>query len=159
MRPGWAWTIIGGLLKIPMKIRSSFLWAGLVALAVVGWMVSDDLLNQGAEADKEKSPGVVGVDDEVDKSSVQLESVERTFIVSARQVKNETIPRLIRANGIIEPEYEVTVSSKIDGNIVDIPALEGANVKADDVLVVLDKDTLLRRLLLLALKSRRLKRL
>ncbi len=125
-----------------MKIRSSFLWAGLVALAVVGWMVSDDLLNRGAEADKEKSPGAVGVDDGGAKSSVQLGSVKRSFIVSARQVKNETIPRLIRANGIIEPEYEVTVSSKIDGNIVDIPAREGANVKAGDVLVVLDKDTL-----------------
>ncbi len=125
-----------------MKIRSSFLWAGLVALAVVGWMVSDDLLNQGAEADKEKSPGAVGVDDGGAKSSVQLGSVKRSFIVSARQVKNETIPRLIRANGIIKPEYEVTVSSKIDGNIVDIPAREGANVKVDDVLVVLDKDTL-----------------
>ena len=43
-----------------MKLRSSYLWAGVVALAVVGWMVSDDLLNQGAEADKEKSPGVSG---------------------------------------------------------------------------------------------------
>ena len=54
----------------------------------------------------------MGVDDEVDKSSVQLESVERTFIVSARQVKNETIPRLIRKR-YNRTEYEVTVSSKL----------------------------------------------
>ena len=32
-----------------MKIRSSYLWAGLVALGVVGWMVSDDLLRPQAD--------------------------------------------------------------------------------------------------------------
>ena len=132
-----------------MKIRSSYLWAGLVALAVVGWMVSDDLLSQRDDADKEMSSAAVGTGDALAdegddsaKSSAQPVSAERSFIVSARQVKNETIPRLIRANGIVEPEYEVTVSSKIDGNIVDVPAREGANVEAGDVLVVLDKDTL-----------------
>ncbi len=134
--------IIRSSLKIPMKIRSSYFWAGLVALAVVGWMVSDNLFNQGAEADKEMSQSEIVFGEENAKSSVLRESVERSFIVSARQVKNETIPRLIRANGIIEPEFEVTVSSKIDGTIVDVPAREGANVKVGDVLVVLDKDTL-----------------
>ena len=136
-------------MRIPMKIRSSYLWAGLVALAVVGWMVSDDLLSQKDDAGKEMSPAALGTGDgladegdDSTKSNAQPASAERSFIVSAREVKNETIPRLIRANGIIEPEYEVTVSSKIDGSIVDIPAREGANVKAGDVLVVLDKDTL-----------------
>ena len=108
-------------MRIPMKIRSSYLWAGLVALAVVGWMVSDDLLSQSDDADKEMSSAAVGTGDaladEVDdsaKSNAQPASAERNFIVSAREVKNETIPRLIRANGIVEPGYEVTVSSKIE---------------------------------------------
>ena len=105
-------------------------------------MVSDDLFNQDAEADKEMSQSAIVLDEENAKSIVPREIVERSFIVSARQVKNETIPRLIRANGIIEPEFEVTVSSKIDGTIVEVPASEGANVMAGDVLVVLDKDTL-----------------
>ncbi len=134
--------IIRSSLKIPMKIRSSYLWAGFVAVAVVGWMVSDDIFNQDAEADKEMSQSAIVLGEENAKSIVPREIVERSFIVSARQVKNETIPRLIRANGIIEPEFEVTVSSKIDGTIVEIPASEGANVMAGDVLVVLDKDTL-----------------
>lgn len=133
-----------------MKIRSSYLWAGLVALGVVGWMVSDDLLRpQADDAGFEiSSSDVTAIDapkNDGDSSAgavPQPASVERSFIVSAVRVKNETIPRLIRANGIIEPEYEVTVSSKIDGNIVAVPGREGASVKAGDVLVVLDKDTL-----------------
>ena len=94
-----------------MKIRSSYLWAGLVALAVVGWMVSDDLLSQSDDADKEMSSAAVGTGDALAdegddsaKSNAQPASAERNFIVSAREVKNETIPRLIRANGIVEPE-------------------------------------------------------
>jgi len=133
-----------------MKIRSSYLWAGLVALGVVGWMVSDDLLRpQADDAGVEISSSDVNAIDAPkgngDRSAAivqQPASMERSFIVSALRVKNETIPRLIRANGIIEPEYEVTVSSKIDGNIVAVPGREGASVKAGDVLVVLDKDTL-----------------
>ena len=50
-------------MRIPMKIRSSYLWAGLVALAVVGWMVSDDLLSQRDDADKEMSSAAVGTGD------------------------------------------------------------------------------------------------
>ena len=80
-----------------MKIRSSYLWAGLVALAVVGWMVSDDLLSQSDDADKEMSSAAVGKGDALAdegydgaKSSVQPASAERSFIVSARQVKNGT---------------------------------------------------------------------
>jgi multidrug efflux system membrane fusion protein len=133
-----------------MKIRSSYLWAGLVALGVVGWMVSDDLLrpqadDAGVEISSSDVNAIDAPKDNGDSSAgivPQPASVERSFIVSALRVKNETIPRLIRANGIIEPEYEVTVSSKIDGNIVAVPGREGASVKAGDVLVVLDKDTL-----------------
>ncbi|MEK9610099.1 MAG: efflux RND transporter periplasmic adaptor subunit [Alphaproteobacteria bacterium] len=133
-----------------MKIRSSYLWAGLVALGVVGWMVSDDLLrpqadDAGVEISSSDVNAIDAPKDDGDSSAgtvPQPASVERSFIVSALRVKNETIPRLIRANGIIEPEYEVTVSSKIDGNIVAVPGREGASVKAGDVLVVLDKDTL-----------------
>jgi multidrug efflux system membrane fusion protein len=133
-----------------MKIRSSYLWAGLVALGVVGWMVSDDFLRpQADDAGVEiSSSDVTAIDapmNDGDSSAgavPQPASVDRSFIVSAVRVKNETIPRLIRANGIIEPEYEVTVSSKIDGNIVAVPGREGASVKAGDVLVVLDKGTL-----------------
>ncbi len=135
---------------ILMKIRSSYLWAGLVALVVVGWMVSDNLPNpapdeltpQVSATDVTKKTVPHDLDDIGSNGSAQTAAPERSLIVSATQVRNETIPRVIRANGIIEPEYEVTVSAKIDGSIVKVPAREGTSVKVGDVLVVMDKNTL-----------------
>jgi multidrug efflux system membrane fusion protein len=68
--------------------------------------------------------------------------VTSSFTVSAVSVQNETINRTIRANGVSEAAFDVTVSSKIDGNIIRIPATEGNEIKQGDVLVVLDKGTL-----------------
>ncbi len=45
-----------------------------------------------------------------------------------------------------EPEFEITVASKIDGTVVKVPAKEGAKIEAGDVLVVLDTDTLPARI-------------
>ncbi|MBT6566260.1 MAG: HlyD family efflux transporter periplasmic adaptor subunit, partial [Candidatus Puniceispirillum sp.] len=65
-----------------------------------------------------------------------------SFKVSAITVQNETINRTIRANGVSEAAFDVTVSSKVDGNIIHIPAIEGSEIKIGDVLIVLDKGTL-----------------
>lgn len=64
------------------------------------------------------------------------------FMVSAVTVHNEMINRTIRANGVSEAAFDVTVSSKVDGNIIKIPATEGSEIKLDDVLIILDKGTL-----------------
>ncbi len=136
-----------------MKIRSSYIWAGLVALLVIGWMVSDDLLRLQADNPtmEMSATDVVKKDapqEPQDRNntgftdSVQKTASERSIIVAATEVKNKKIPKIIRANGIIEPEYEVTVSAKIDGSIIDVPAREGTAVRVGDVLVVLDENTL-----------------
>ena len=133
-----------------MKIKSSYVWAGLVALFVVGWMVSDDLLERlagestlGISAVDSAEKGAQQIYNDTDANGVvQTIASERSLIVSATRVTNETIQQVIRANGIIEPEYEVTVSAEIGGKIVKIPAREGTFVKAGDVLVVMDKNTL-----------------
>jgi len=137
-----------------MKIRSSYLWAVLVALGVIGWMVSDNLL--APEGEEASAPSVQSAEASLAAESrtedptqasaaadAQPQSeTKREFIVSATKVRNEKIRRIIRANGVSEPEFEVTVAAKIDGTVISVPAKEGAQVKAGDVLVVLDKDTL-----------------
>lgn len=121
-----------------MKIKSSYLWAGLIALLVGLWMASGSFMKD--------TPAAINDSDqaEADSGADMAKQADATssFTVSAISVRNETINRTIRANGVSEAAFDVTVSSKIDGNIIRIPATEGNEIKQGDVLVVLDKGTL-----------------
>lgn len=121
-----------------MKIKSSYLLAGLIALLVGLWMASGSFMKDTPAAinDSDQAEADSGAD-----MSKQAD-VTSSFTVSAVSVQNETINRTIRANGVSEAAFDVTVSSKIDGNIIRIPATEGSEIKQGDVLVVLDKGTL-----------------
>ena len=121
-----------------MKIKSSYLLAGLIALLVGLWMASGSFMKD--------TPAAINDSDQAEADSgadmPKQADVTSSFTVSAVSVKNETINRTIRANGVSEAAFDVTVSSKIDGNIIRIPATEGSEIKQGDVLVVLDKGTL-----------------
>ena len=121
-----------------MKIKSSYLLAGLIALLVGLWMASGSFMKDTPAAinDSDQAEADSGAD--IPKQA----DVTSSFTVSAVSVQNETINRTIRANGVSEAAFDVTVSSKIDGNIIRIPATEGSEIKQGDVLVVLDKGTL-----------------
>ena len=134
-----------------MKIKSSYIWAAVVALSVVGWMLSDNLLASRTDEDSGADQGLTITNDTTTNDTGKTAQTEsgaaqsgdgRDFIVSAVRVLNEPIRRVIRANGVSEPEFEITVASKIDGTVVKVPAKEGATIDVGDVLVVLDTDTL-----------------
>jgi membrane fusion protein, multidrug efflux system len=120
-----------------MKIKSSYLLAGLIALLVGLWMASGSFMKDTPAAINDNEPTETNSAD-ISKQSDAVSS----FKVSAITVQNETINRTIRANGVSEAAFDVTVSSKVDGNIIHIPAIEGSEIKIGDVLIVLDKGTL-----------------
>ncbi|MGB1863210.1 MAG: efflux RND transporter periplasmic adaptor subunit [Candidatus Puniceispirillum sp.] len=121
-----------------MKIKSSYLLAGLVALLVGLWMASGSFMKDTPAAINDSDQAEAGSGADMPKQA----DVTSSFTVSAVSVQNETINRTIRANGVSEAAFDVTVSSKINGNIIRIPATEGSEIKQGDVLVVLDKGTL-----------------
>lgn len=121
-----------------MKSKSSYLLAGGVALAVAGWMLSDDLFGKADGAASQESASATA------KSETTASAVtpETGLLVSAVEVKNQPITRIIRASGVSKAKFEMTVSAKADGQIISLDAVEGNNVGAGDVLVRLDKGTL-----------------
>ena len=121
-----------------MKIKSSYLLAGLIALLVGLWMASGSFMKDTPAAINDSDLAEADSGADMPKQA----DVTSSFTVSAVSVQNETINRTIRANGVSEAAFDVTVSSKIDGNIIRIPATEGNEIKQGDVLVVLDKGTL-----------------
>jgi multidrug efflux system membrane fusion protein len=121
-----------------MKSKSSYIMAGIVALAVAGWMFSDDLLKKyGGDAAEEIAKADTRKIDSKPNSAPQ-----QNFTVSAVQVSNQPVIRVVRASGVSKPTFEMTVSAKAAGQIIMINAVEGNEVQAGDILVRLDKGTL-----------------
>ena len=125
-----------------MKSKSSYLLAGAVAVAVAGWMLSDDLFGNANNGGANK-PASVAVKPEIAASSTPSQN---ELIVAAVRVKNQPITRVIRASGVSKAKFDMTVSAKADGQIISLDAVEGKNVKAGDVLVRLDKGTLVEQI-------------
>jgi multidrug efflux system membrane fusion protein len=121
-----------------MKIKSSYLLAGLIALLVGLWMASGSFMKESPATNNDNKQADANSEPNISKQPVAASN----FTVSAVTVHNEMINRTIRANGVSEAAFDVTVSSKVDGNIIKIPATEGSEIKLDDVLIILDKGTL-----------------
>jgi multidrug efflux system membrane fusion protein len=110
-----------------MALKHSYLLAGTIAIGVTAWMLSDNIFGSGP---------VPLVDAKMEEHSTL------NFTVSAVLVKNEPVKQIIRANGVSEAEFVVTVSARASGDIVKVRAAEGGDIKRGDVLVRLDEGTL-----------------
>ena len=100
--------------------------AGIVALAVVGWMFSDDLLQKYSDNIPKKidRPDTGKIDPKPSGEPRQK------FTVSAVRVSNQQVMRAVRASGVSKPKFEMTVSAKAAGQIINPNAVEGHEVKA-----------------------------
>merc|ERR1711998_325015 len=113
-----------------MASKKSYILAGVVALGVTAWMLSDNIFGSAPTAEAEI------------EIAVDTAKKPPQFIVSAVRVENQPITQVVRANGFSEAEFVVTVSAKTSGEIVKIGSKEGSDVKKGDVLVQLDSGTL-----------------
>jgi len=118
-----------------MRLRSSYIWAGIIALVVVGWMLSDDLL-----PNKEFDDGQLEKTAELPRQTDEKNNT--TLSVSAVKVENKTTPLKIRASGVTRSKFEINVVARRQGNVQEILGKEGTWVRAGDILVTLDRGTL-----------------
>lgn len=63
-----------------------------------------------------------------------------SFKVTTSEVVERTIVETVIANGKIQPETEVIISSEVSGKILELPFKEGAKVKKGDLLVKINPD-------------------
>ena len=131
-----------------MKFKTSYIWAGLVALGVTGWMVSgsftrsDDNKTVSENDNANQNVAVSAVETQVSPE----QPANAAPRVSAVAVANAQIRQSIRASGISEPKTIFTISAEIGGTITKVPVREGSAVEKGDVLVVIDTDTLPSRI-------------
>jgi HlyD family secretion protein len=60
--------------------------------------------------------------------------------VEVQQIKKMLLKETVAATGKIQPEIEVKISSEVSGEIIDLPVVEGQQVKKGDLLVRINPD-------------------
>jgi multidrug efflux system membrane fusion protein len=110
-------------------MRKSYLWAGLFALAIGGWLASPHLLPQSSDVAEAKS-GSAG-DSAADKTAELFKVRFKTFKTELRQAS-------VSVRGQTEASRVVEVRARTNGLVIDQPLSQGAEVKAGDKLCGLD---------------------
>ena len=131
-----------------MKFRSSYIWAALVALGAAGWMASGMLGGDAGapEATTAQQANRAGADAPATSSANSASGTAGTPIISSVMVENSKVRRSVRASGVTQPKAIITLSAEIGGTARKVPAVEGRQVEAGDILVVIDTSTLPARI-------------
>ena len=103
--------------------------AGIIILLVVLWML----------------PGLF-VENEESSKEIKGDNTEKVFVVSAQKVQNRDTYKVVRASGVLKPVFEVDVLSKKDGEVKKIVKQRGQLVEKNDVILEIDKGTILEQL-------------
>lgn len=103
-------------------MRKGILIAVLMALALVGWMLSGMLGRQ-----------------EPDQATAPREAEAReAFSVQVRAERAQLVERVLVAQGQAEPNRIVTLRAEASGKVADIPVKRGAPVAAKDIIAQID---------------------
>ena len=131
-----------------MKFRSSYIWSALVALGAAGWMASGMLGDDAGapEVTTAQQANSSGADVPPTSSANSAAATAGTPIISSVMVENSKVRRSVRASGVTQPKAIITLSAEIGGTARKVLAVEGRQVEAGDILVVIDTSTLPARI-------------
>jgi len=133
-----------------MKIKGSYLWAGVIVVALAAWMGSDKLIDQargltGSDTPADAtSPDIAATPDKLSKLADGKAKPLPTVRVKVLQAEQRFAE--LTVTGRTEAARRVQVRGETAGRVVATPAKKGALVKAGDVLCrldIADKDAVL----------------
>ena len=103
--------------------------AGLILILIIIWM----------------APGFFG-GNKKEEATNKRNDTQKVFVVSAQKVQNRDTYKVVRASGVLKPVYEVDVLVKKDGEIKDIVKKRGQLIEKNDVILEIDKGTILEQI-------------
>ena len=121
-----------------MIFRSSYFWAFTIFVLVLGWMFSDDLLNNFTNQNSDNN------DNSKIETSTKINSNETSneLIILAKKVKNKFVQKTIRSNSVTYPEFEISIPSEVQGKIKKIFVKEGDFISKGSKILEIDRGTL-----------------
>ena len=117
-----------------IRVKASYFSALLIALIVIGWMISDNLWQSEIKEDISKNS-----DESI--SSTDLGKIQ-AITVNAIKVQNEQTPLIVRASGVTTTLFELSIVARRKGTVKKIYISEGSWIEADDLILELDVGTL-----------------
>ena len=121
-----------------MRLKSSYIWAFFIALAVTLWMLSGQWQSTQWQS-SDVASDVAGTDQAAQSNEI---TPKKLLTISALDVQNETIPLQVRASGVTESSFEITLINRRKAHLSKLGATEGQWVKKGDVIAQMDKGTL-----------------
>ena len=115
-----------------IRVKTSYIWATVIAIAVIAWMVSGQIMPTKSSADKNSKSKI---------ESTELGQIQ-AITVNAIKVKNRITPLIVRASGVTETLFEIVIVARRKGLIAKINFSEGVWVETGDEIVELDRGTL-----------------
>ncbi len=103
--------------------------AGLIMVIIIIWM----------------APGFLGSKKE-EQAINKKDDTQKVFVVSAQKIQNRDTFKVVRASGVLKPVYEIDVLSKKDGEVKDLVRQRGQTVMKNDIILEIDKGTILQQL-------------
>ena len=122
-----------------MIFRSSYFWAIIIFILVLGWMFSDNLSTSFENNDNTSKIEALVTNN--------LGETSNNLIVSAQRVDNILINKTIRSNSVTYPEFEISISSEIEGNVKKVFVKEGDLIKKGSKIIEINKGTLNQKIL------------
>ena len=122
-----------------MRFPTSYIWAATIATLVIVWMFSDNLINIFVGDQNSIIPN-----NELNEKNNNSDN--SSFVVSAIEVKNESVPVYFRANGITKSIFDIQITARRGGLIKDIYFKDGSSVNEGDIIMSLDQQTLQQEL-------------
>lgn len=115
-----------------IRVKTSYIWATVIAIAVIAWMVSGQITPTKSSADKNSKSKI---------ESTELGEIQ-PITVNAIKVKNRITPLIVRASGVTETLFEIVIVARRKGLVAKINFSEGVWVETGDEIVELDRGTL-----------------
>ena len=122
-----------------MRFPTSYIWAATIATLVIVWMFSDNLINIFVG-----DQNSIIQNNELDKKNNNSDN--SSFVVSAIEVKNESVPVYFRANGITKSIFDIQITARREGLVKNIYFKDGSSVNEGDVIMSLEQQTLQQEL-------------
>ena len=122
-----------------MRIRSSYIWALLIAGGVTAWMISGQFSNT---PDNQASTASASAETAADTDDGSDTGSPKQLTIKALQVSNTLTPLQVRASGVTRTSFDLMLTNRRGAFVAAIPAQEGSWVKKGDVIIELAKGTL-----------------
>lgn len=115
-------------------MRTSYIWAGIITLAIAGWLASGEIIIGGQGDPSAATAAVQRPDEATPAAGVPEADQDRPFRVRARTITASERTATFTVRGRTQADQRVSLRAQTSGLVEEVPVRQGDPVKAGDVI-------------------------